>query len=307
VDSAGNDLAEATQTLTLTPGQDTVLPYRVRTVQKERNFRNVSLIRHLPEARTEARRYSVMVRSAEPLKSDSNGYGRATRVEFLQLPNVISVQDYGTPVVPLIVEAQYQNILGQQSVYAFYLPNGTYVLSMDENILGNRLELAQNNFEVTLDGDIESVYTSFYIVEKERTVKVKKFGNADAPVVLPAGGRWRGAATPVGGARVAGGALRAKAQKTGPVTDRARGRRPETPADGRVVFRPAERRPSGVGAWAAAPGTGSGHERVAGDRIRRVRKNARPAHFLFRGARRGRWVTSGTPPGIWTPSRTRPG
>jgi hypothetical protein len=192
VDSAGNDLAEATQTLTLTPGQDTVLPYRVRTVQKERNFRNVSLIRHLPDARTEARRYSVMVRSAEPLKSDSNGYGRATRVEFLQLPNVISVQDYGTPVVPLIVEAQYQNILG------------------------NRLELAQNNFEVTLDGDIESVYTSFYIVEKERTVKVKKFGNADAPVVLPAGGRWRGAATPVGGARGAGGAggaLRAKAQK----------------------------------------------------------------------------------------------
>lgn len=286
MDSAGNDLAEATQTLTLTPGQDTVLPYRVRTVQKERNFRNVSLIRHLPEARTEARRYSVMVRSAEPLKSDSNGYGRATRVEFLQLPNVISVQDYGTPVVPLIVEAQYQNILG------------------------NRLELAQNNFEVTLDGDIESVYTSFYIVEKERTVKVKKFGNADAPVVLPAGGRWRGAATPVDGARGAGGAggaLRAKAQKTGPVTDRARGRRPETPADGRVVFRPAERRPSGVGAWAAAPGTGSGHERVAGDRIRRVRKNARPAHFLFRGARRGRWVTSGTPPGIWTPSRTRPG
>lgn len=283
MDSAGNDLAEATQTLTLTPGQDTVLPYRVRTVQKERNFRNVSLIRHLPDARTEARRYSVMVRSAEPLKSDSNGYGRATRVEFLQLPNVISVQDYGTPVVPLIVEAQYQNILG------------------------NRLELAQNNFEVTLDGDIESVYTSFYIVEKERTVKVKKFGNADAPVVLPAGGRWRGAATPVGGARGAGGALRAKAQKTGPVTDRARGRRPETPADGRVVFRPAERRPSGVGAWAAAPGTGSGHERVAGDRIRRVRKNARPAHFLFRGAHRGRWVTSGTPPGIWTPSRTRPG
>jgi hypothetical protein len=56
VDSAGNDLAEATQTLTLTPGQDTVLPYRVRTVQKERNFRNVSLIRHLPDARTEARR-----------------------------------------------------------------------------------------------------------------------------------------------------------------------------------------------------------------------------------------------------------
>lgn len=213
MDSAGNDLAEATQTLTLTPGQDTVLPYRVRTVQKERNFRNVSLIRHLPDARTEARRYSVMVRSAEPLKSDSNGYGRATRVEFLQLPNVISVQDYGTPVVPLIVEAQYQNILGQQSVYAFYLPNGTYVLSMDENILGNRLELAQNNFEVTLDGDIESVYTSFYIVEKERTVKVKKFGSADAPVVLPAGGRWRGAATPVDGARGAGGALRAKARK----------------------------------------------------------------------------------------------
>lgn len=152
VDSAGNDLTETTETITLTPGQDTVLPFKVRTVQKERNFRNVSLISHLPDARTEARRYSVMVRSAEPLKSDSNGYGRATRVEFLQLPNVISVQDYGTPVVPLIVEAQYQNILGQQSVMALNL-NGVKPISADAHLVYfSQLMFRQNYWNNVLEG-----------------------------------------------------------------------------------------------------------------------------------------------------------
>ena len=130
VDSSGAELREHTETISLQAGQDTVLPFKVRTVQGGRNFRNVSLISHLPNVQTEARRYSVMVHSAEPLKTDSIGYTRATRVEFLQLPNVISVLDYGTPVVPLVVEAQYQNIMGQQSIMALNL-NGVKSINQD--------------------------------------------------------------------------------------------------------------------------------------------------------------------------------
>ncbi|NND76560.1 MAG: hypothetical protein HKN39_00055 [Flavobacteriales bacterium] len=60
--------------------------------------------------------------------------------------------------------------------FELYLPNGSYVLTIDENILGSKYSLLQNNIEVELNSDMENIYTSFFIVEKERKVKIKKFG-----------------------------------------------------------------------------------------------------------------------------------
>ena len=152
VDSNGNELGEYAETITLSNGQDTTLPFTVRTVQGERNFRNVSIISHRPDLQTESRRYSVMVRSSEPLTSDSVGYSRATRVEFLSLPNATSVQDYGTPVMPLVVEAQYQNILGQQSIMALNL-NGMKPISQDAHLVYfSQFMFRQNYINNVLEG-----------------------------------------------------------------------------------------------------------------------------------------------------------
>ncbi len=152
VDSTGKELGEHTETITLSNGQDTTLPFKVRTVQGERNFRNVSIISHRPDLQTEARRYSVMVRSSEPLTADSVGFSRATRVEFLSLPNAISIQDYGTPVMPLVVEAQYQNILGQQSIMALNL-NGVKPISQDAHLVYfSQLMFRQNYINNVLQG-----------------------------------------------------------------------------------------------------------------------------------------------------------
>ncbi|MFT7589094.1 MAG: hypothetical protein ACI959_001308 [Limisphaerales bacterium] len=55
-----------------------------------------------------------------PLTSDSLGYSANSRVDFIRLPNELRVQEYGSNSLPLAVEAQYQNVLGKQSVMALY-------------------------------------------------------------------------------------------------------------------------------------------------------------------------------------------
>ncbi len=118
------------QVIQLSPGADTSMTWTVRTEQSERNLRNVSLLSHLPESNAEGRRYSVMIESTEPMQSDSSAYRKATRIELLELPNEVKVQEYGSQVLPLIVEGQYQNILGQQSVFALNL-NGMKAINED--------------------------------------------------------------------------------------------------------------------------------------------------------------------------------
>ncbi|MBI1191763.1 MAG: hypothetical protein GC205_01125 [Bacteroidetes bacterium] len=108
----------------LSPGADTSLTWTVRTEQSERNLRSVSVLSHRPDLNLQGRHYSMLIETTEPLQSDSLGYRRATRVELLELPNDIKVQEHSSQVLPLIVEGQYQNIMGQQSVFALNL-NGT--------------------------------------------------------------------------------------------------------------------------------------------------------------------------------------
>jgi hypothetical protein len=61
--------------------------------------------------------------------------------------------------------------------FEFYMPNGKYVITMDENILGDRYTISRNNIPMTLTNKQDGVYISFYIIEKRKKVIVKEFGN----------------------------------------------------------------------------------------------------------------------------------
>jgi hypothetical protein len=66
--------------------------------------------------------------------------------------------------------------------FKFYVPYGQYNLKFDESILGNNFELAENDIDVELTSGMESYYHTFFIIEKKRKVKNKKFG-ADGSVI----------------------------------------------------------------------------------------------------------------------------
>jgi hypothetical protein len=69
----------------------------------------------------------------------------------------------------------YHTLTDKDGNYNIFLPHGEYTLSMDERILGDRFTLLQNNFEVKLDLNTESIFITFYITEKRRKVTIKKF------------------------------------------------------------------------------------------------------------------------------------
>ena len=125
-----NDTGDQANVIQLEAGADTTIGWTLRTEEAERNRRSVSLISHRPESSQEGRHYSVMIQTTEPMQSDSITYRQASRIELLELPNELKVQDYGSQVLPLIVEGQYQNILGQQSVFSLNL-NGTKAVTQN--------------------------------------------------------------------------------------------------------------------------------------------------------------------------------
>ena len=61
--------------------------------------------------------------------------------------------------------------------FEFFMPNGEYVITMDENILGDRYTISRNNIPLTLTNKQDGVYISFYIIEKRKKVTIKEFGN----------------------------------------------------------------------------------------------------------------------------------
>jgi hypothetical protein len=59
--------------------------------------------------------------------------------------------------------------------FNFYVPYGSYILSMDEDVLGDRFYIAQNHIPMDLYDGMDGFYQSFFIIEKRRNVKKKKF------------------------------------------------------------------------------------------------------------------------------------
>lgn len=69
----------------------------------------------------------------------------------------------------------YTALTDKTGYYELFLPAGKYILSLDESVLGNRLQLMQNNFEIEINDKFDNLFMPFYIVEKSRKLKVIRF------------------------------------------------------------------------------------------------------------------------------------
>lgn len=72
-------------------------------------------------------------------------------------------------------DISYNTLTDVNGHFEFYLPNGKYILNMDESILASNLRLSRNNIPIVLKNTQESVYVSFYILEKRRKVILRDF------------------------------------------------------------------------------------------------------------------------------------
>ena len=69
----------------------------------------------------------------------------------------------------------YSTLTDRKGNFSFYVPYGFYTLSMDEEVLSDRFFLAQNNIPIELEEGMESYYQAFFVIEKRRRVRKKKF------------------------------------------------------------------------------------------------------------------------------------
>lgn len=70
----------------------------------------------------------------------------------------------------------------RQGEFNFYLPYGRYTIRFDESVLGSDFELAENDVVLHLISGMESYYHTFFVTERKRKVKTKKFG-ADGQMI----------------------------------------------------------------------------------------------------------------------------
>lgn len=72
----------------------------------------------------------------------------------------------------------FSTLTGQDGSFTLYVPNGEYVVSINESAVGEKWEFLQNNIPLKVEEDFENYNISFYLVEKKRTIRLSNAGNS---------------------------------------------------------------------------------------------------------------------------------
>lgn len=88
---------------------------------------------------------------------------------------------------------QIYTLTERDGSFNFYVPYGKYVLNMDENILGEKFKILQNNIELELDMNTENLFITFYVIEQKRKITKKRF-DANGNLIDDTNGSGSGAA-----------------------------------------------------------------------------------------------------------------
>jgi len=70
----------------------------------------------------------------------------------------------------------YSCLTGVDGKFELYVPAGDYRISINQKALGDDYLLDQNSIPISLMGGMDAYNISFHMKERERQVKVKKFG-----------------------------------------------------------------------------------------------------------------------------------
>lgn len=77
--------------------------------------------------------------------------------------------------ISMVNQRTYTTLTSFDGSFELYVPMGSYILTMDEKVLGEKFQLLQNNFELHIDEKFDNLFVPFYVFEKKRKVKVIKF------------------------------------------------------------------------------------------------------------------------------------
>jgi hypothetical protein len=66
----------------------------------------------------------------------------------------------------------FSTLTDEDGQFVLFAPNGSYKITINEAAVGNRFEFLQNNIPLKITKDFENYNVSFYLVEKERKIRM---------------------------------------------------------------------------------------------------------------------------------------
>jgi len=122
LDTNGTQVDSEYLNLILDSRRDTTLHYQASTVMgAKRNARTVSLNNYKPGSNDYYKKYSLYINSSEPHSVGAETYKTGNKIDFVRLPNEAKVSPFGFATLPLIVEANVQNVLDENSFMSLNL------------------------------------------------------------------------------------------------------------------------------------------------------------------------------------------
>ncbi|OIP02627.1 MAG: hypothetical protein AUJ98_00805 [Bacteroidetes bacterium CG2_30_33_31] len=74
----------------------------------------------------------------------------------------------------------FSTLTDKDGLFVLFAPNGNYQIIINDAAIGSRFEFLQNNIPLNVTKDFENYNVSFYLVEKERTMRIS---NTNKPVM----------------------------------------------------------------------------------------------------------------------------
>lgn len=124
-DTAGKIITKKFFDLNIAPERDTTMNFKMSYFEGRRNFRMIDNETYLPRSNTEEKKFTLFAKTTESKQSSKNVFTTGKKIDFVRLSNLKKVNPYGTSVVPLIVDANIYNILGNQPIMSLILKGNT--------------------------------------------------------------------------------------------------------------------------------------------------------------------------------------
>lgn len=90
----------------------------------------------------------------------------------------------------------HSTLTDSEGKFSMFLPNGKYEVIMNEAIFGESFQFLQNNISITLSEEFENYSITFYLVERSREVRVKRFDSDGKAIGNDRAPQRRGEGTP---------------------------------------------------------------------------------------------------------------
>jgi hypothetical protein len=133
-DSTGLILKKQYFNLTLGSLRDTTLKLRFSYFEGKRNFRRIDIENHNPAKMFEEKRYSLFFRTQDPKLGTYQSFSSNKRVDFIKLNSVKKVHPYDSYAIPLTLEANVYNVLGNQPIMNI-VARGSTILDNGANMV----------------------------------------------------------------------------------------------------------------------------------------------------------------------------